>query len=76
MTIEQEYQMFDCTTADLDMVVSAQALRGLDAVEVAVSMLSDVQEMIAFDPLNIGLDPETLRHTLNRVKYILSQRSR
>lgn len=71
MTIHEEYQMFDCTLTDLDILLNEQRKRGLDAADMAMSMVSDVQEMMV-----IGLDAETIRRALNRVKYILSQRSR
>ena len=64
ITTEAQYTMFDCTVAELD-----QILEGKDYTEVprmAMSMVSDIQEMIA-----LGLSAETVRRALNRVKYIL-----
>ena len=65
ITTEAQYTMFDCTVAELD-----QILEGKDYIEVprmAMSMLSDIQEMLA-----IGHSAETVRRALNRVKYFLA----
>lgn len=55
--------MFDCTVKELDELIAKQSDR---LSMVAMSMLSDVQEMV-----EIGLEKETVRRSLNRVKYLI-----
>jgi len=68
LTEDEQYQMFDCSLADLDALIAEQQERKRALPEVVMSMLSDLQEMVA-----IGLDKETIRRSLNRAKYLLDR---
>jgi regulator of replication initiation timing len=61
--IDAQRAMFDCTVKELDELIAKKSDR---LSMVAMSMLSDVQEMV-----EIGLEKETVRRALNRVKYII-----
>ena len=63
---QKEIEMFDFTVADLESMVMSSIRNDADRMRVSMSMLSDVQEMI-----ELGMEKDTIRTTLNRVKYIL-----
>lgn len=68
MTLDEEYQMFDCSIEDLNAIVHGQRARGGDMTSLVFSMLSDIQEM-----LDLGMEKETIRRALNRAKYLLDK---
>ena len=64
---DKEYRevcMFDCTLEYLEMIIAAKSTSTL--IGNLVSTLSDVQEMMATG------ETETIRRTINRVKYVLN----
>lgn len=61
--IDAQRAMFDCTVKELDDLITKNSDR---LPMVAMSMLSDVQEMV-----EIGLEKETVRRALNRAKYLI-----
>ena len=68
MTPDEQIKMFDCTTDELDAALANAQRYDPDIVRIVMSMLSDVQEMIA-----CGFEEETIRRTLNRAKYYLDK---
>jgi hypothetical protein len=63
---EVEITMFDFAKADMDACLVGMTQR--DIARTTMSLLSNVQEMIARD-----YDKETVRRAINRAKYFVDQ---
>jgi hypothetical protein len=59
-----QVQMFGCTTESIDAAITA----GNTPLFMAMSLLSDVQEMLIMDP-----DDDRIRQTINRAKYLIDK---
>ena len=72
----REISMYGCTEAELrESVEDSINFKFSGPVMVAMGLLSDCQEMIAYDPCDgdtVANIMETQRQTLNQAKWILS----
>ncbi len=57
-------RMFGCSTAEIDALITPNRTR----LFIALSMLSDAQELLMLDS-----DNDTIRQTLNRAKYLIDK---
>lgn len=60
-------RMFGCTCAQIDASITP----GNNPLSMAMSILSDAQEMLAHDP-----DDDRIRQTINRAKYLIDKANR
>ena len=66
--VRREIEMFDYTVADLDSFIEESKEKKRSKSMFMMSMISDIQEMLA-----MGMDEETIRRALNRVKYFIDK---
>ena len=68
LRLDEQIAMFDYPVSELENLVKKYQREKRSLSMLAMGMISDAQEMAV-----MGLDPETIRRTLNRAKYVLSE---
>lgn len=66
LRLDQQIMMFDYPISELQDLVERYQREKRSLSMLAMGMISDAQEMAM-----MGLDPEKIRRTLNRAKYII-----
>lgn len=66
LRLDEQIAMFDYPVSELENLVNTYREGKRSLSMLAMGMISDAQEMAV-----MGLDPEKIRRTLNRAKYII-----